>query len=99
LVDRICLQKAIRSALDSVSLTQRGAGAAMTLVEGAEGVLVALVHDEAWLTFDCGTVSPPRQIGRKATVSFAGRALSFAGWALSHLSDPRLRESRHGRAD
>ena len=65
MIDRTGLREAIRRAVDSVSLMQRVADEAMTLVEGAEGVLVGLVHGE-WLTFECGAGYLEEQIGNKA---------------------------------
>ena len=78
MVDRTSLQDAIRRAVDSVALMQRVADEAMTLVEGAEGVLIGLVRDE-WLTFECGAGYLEEQIGNRAPMdgSLSGLAIKI----------------------
>ena len=51
--DRTGLEEAIRRAADPAVLMQRVADEAMTLIAGVDGVLVGLVHDRGWLTFEC----------------------------------------------
>ena len=76
MIDRTGLQEAIRRAVDSVSLMQRVADEAMTLVHGAEGVLIGLVRDD-WLTFECGAGYLEEQIGKRAPLhgSLSGLAI------------------------
>lgn len=75
-IDRTSLQDAIRRAVDSVALMQRVADEAMTLIEGAEGVLVGLVRDD-WLTFECAAGYLEEQIGKRAPMdgSLSGLAI------------------------
>ena len=76
MIDRTGLQEAIRRAVDSVSLMQRVADEAMALIEGAEGVLVGLVHGD-WLTFECGAGYLEEQVGQRAPMhaSLSGLAI------------------------
>lgn len=76
MIDRTGLQEAIKRAVDSVSLMQRVADEAMTLIAGAEGVLIGLVRNE-WLTFECGAGYLEEQIGERAPLhgSLSGLAI------------------------
>ena len=64
-IEQTGLEEAVRQAANPEMLMQRVADEAMTLVEGAEGVLVGFVHDGAWLTFECGSGFMKEQIGNR----------------------------------
>ena len=53
MIDRASLEELIRSAADPVVLMQRVADEAMDLVTGADGVLVGVVDEQNWLTYEC----------------------------------------------
>lgn len=76
LTNRTGLEDAIRRAADPLVLMKRVADEAMGLVDGIDGVLVGLVHDAGWVSFECGAGSIAEHIGKKIPVegSLAGLA-------------------------
>ena len=94
MIDRIGVEEAIRRAIDPAVLMQRVADEAVTLVEGAEGVIVGLAHDPAWLTVECASGYSKDQISTRIPVEESLSGLAFrTGKTLrcDHAeSDPRV---------
>jgi EAL domain-containing protein (putative c-di-GMP-specific phosphodiesterase class I) len=77
MTDRIGLEEAIRKAADPVVLMQRVADEAMSLVKSVEGAAVGLVHDPAWLTFECATGHLKEEVGYQVPVEGSLAGLAF----------------------
>lgn len=77
LIDRTCLEEAIRQAVDPLVLMQRIADEVMTLTTKAEGVFVGFVHDPRWLLIECAAGSATQQLGNRVPVDGTLSGLTF----------------------
>jgi len=77
LIDRTCLEEAIRQAVDPLVLMQRIADEVMTLTTKAEGVFVGFVHDPRWLLIECAAGSATQQLGNRVPVDGTLSGLAF----------------------
>lgn len=76
-IERTGLEEAIRQAANPVVLMQRVSDEAMALIEGAEGVLVAIAHDQANLTVECASGYLEEQIGARIPLDGSLTGLAF----------------------
>lgn len=76
-IDRTCLEAAIRQAVDPVVLMQRVADEVMTLVGGTEGILVGFLQDGTYLTIECGAGYTKGQIGNRVPIDGTLSGLAF----------------------
>jgi EAL domain-containing protein (putative c-di-GMP-specific phosphodiesterase class I)/putative methionine-R-sulfoxide reductase with GAF domain len=76
-MERTGLEEAIRRAAHPVVLMQRVADAAVTLLEGADGVLVGLNNDPEWLTLECCSGYLEEQIGCRIPLDGSLVGLAF----------------------
>jgi EAL domain-containing protein (putative c-di-GMP-specific phosphodiesterase class I) len=77
LIDRTGLEDAVRRAADPVVLMKRVADEAMNLVEGIDGVLVGVVNEPGWITFECGAGNSEQHIGKRIPVDGSLSGLAF----------------------
>ena len=86
-MQRTGVEEAIRRAADPLVLIKRVAEEAMALVAGVEGVLVGLVHDPRWVSFDCGAGPIAAHVGRCVPVQGSLAGLSFTTGETLHSKD------------
>jgi len=87
---RTNLEDAIRQAADPAPLMKRIADEAMNLVEGIDGVLVGIVREPDWVSFECGAGKSERHVGKRVPV-----AGSLSGLALRTGEPARSNDASH----
>ena len=94
MMQRTGVEEAIRQAANPVVLMQRLADEAMTIVEGAEGALVQLAHDEEDFTIECASGYLEERIGGKVPLAGSLTGLAFERGETLRCddtdSDPRV---------
>jgi len=86
-IDRTGLEDAIRHAADPIVLMQRVADEALSLVEGADGVLVGFAHEPSYLTYECGAGRLEEHIGDRLALEGSLAGLAFQRGETLHCRD------------
>ncbi len=83
------MEDAIRRAADPTALMKRIADEAMSLVPGIDGVLVGMVHDPCWVTFECGAGKVEQHIGERVFVEASLAGLAYRSGEAVRSDDVR----------
>lgn len=86
------LSEAVRQAADPLRLTQRVADQALNLVQGADGVFIALWDGGDFLSYVCGAGFLKPAVGLKLSISRSMSGLALRTGQLLRSDDTRLDE-------